>query len=270
MNGAPAVDWAASVPWELAALGLGFIVGSFANVCIHRLPRRLSVVTPRSRCPSCERPIAARDNIPILSWLLLRGRCRSCRAPISVRYPLVEASNGALYTLLAVLHGPTLRSAFLMVFATALLVLALIDLEHKILPNVVTLPGVALGLLASALLGDPPGRALAESAGAAAAGYLGFLVVAESYRRLRGVEGLGQGDWKMAAMLGAFLGWQRLLLTVFLAALAGAVVGLSLMALRRGHGRTELPLGTFLGFAGLLTLFVGDPLVGWYRALLRG
>jgi leader peptidase (prepilin peptidase)/N-methyltransferase len=271
MSGEPwALDWIAPWEWTALALGLGLVVGSFANVCIHRLPRRQSVVAPRSRCPACQRPIAALDNVPILSYLLLRGRCRACRAPISLRYPLVEAANGALYALLAALHGPTLRTAFLMVFATALLVLALIDLEHKLLPNVVTLPGVGVGLLASGLLGDPPGRAVAESAAAAAAGYLGFLLVAEGYRRLRGIEGLGQGDWKMAAMLGAFLGWQRLLLTVFLAALSGAAVGLALVALRRGDGRSELPLGTFLGFAGLVSLFVGDQLVAWYRALLHG
>jgi leader peptidase (prepilin peptidase)/N-methyltransferase len=158
----------------------------------------------------------------------------------------------------------------MMVFATALLVLALIDLEHKLLPDVVTLPGVGLGILANALLADAPGPAALASLGAAAGGYLGFLLVAESYRWLRGVEGLGQGDWKMAAMIGAFLGWQKLLLTVFLAAFSGALVGVTLMAVRRGDGRTELPLGTFLGLAGLAALFVGDPLVAWYRAVLRG
>jgi len=253
--------------WPLVALALGLIVGSFANVCIHRLPLHQSVVTPRSRCPHCGAPISAWDNVPVLSYALLRGRCRFCRAPISPRYPLVEAVNGLLYLGLALQLGPTPRTPVLMAFVTALLVLSLIDLDHHLLPNVITLPGIAVGLAAS-LLPGPPGPLSAVIG--AAGGYLAFWAVAETYRRTRGVEGLGQGDWKMTAMLGAFLGWDQMLLAVFLASVAGTVVGLALIAFRGGNGKYALPLGTFLGLAGIVVTFVGGPVTAWYRSLLHG
>jgi leader peptidase (prepilin peptidase)/N-methyltransferase len=253
--------------WPWMALALGLIVGSFANVCIHRLPERRSVVTPRSRCPRCEAPIGAIDNVPVLSYLALRGRCRRCREPISARYPLVEAANGAMYLALARLHGPTPQAAVAMALVTALLVLSLIDYDHQLLPDAVTLPGVALGLAASFLPGPPtPLGAVAAAAG----GYLAFFAVAKAYQRTRGVEGLGEGDWKMTAMLGAFLGWQKLLLTVFAATLGGTLVGLALMAFGGRTSRHALPLGTFLGIAGIAVVFAGQPVLDWYRELLRG
>jgi leader peptidase (prepilin peptidase) / N-methyltransferase len=252
--------------WPLAALALGLIVGSFANVCIHRLPLRQSVVSPRSRCPHCGTPISAADNVPLLSYALLRGRCRHCRAPISIRYPLIEAANGALYLALAILGGPTPRTLVMMPFVTALLVLSLIDLDHQILPDAITLPGIAAGLAASLLPGPP--SPLGSAAGAAG-GYLALWAVAEIYRRARGVEGLGQGDWKMTAMLGAFLGWDQMLLTVFVATLAGTIVGVMLIVFRGGSGKSKIPLGTFLGLSGLVVTFVGEPVTAWYRGLLH-
>lgn len=248
------------------ALVFGLVVGSFANVCIHRLPLGLSVVTPRSRCPSCGHEITAIENLPVLSWLALRGRCRGCRAPISVRYPLVESANGAGWAALAACFGPSVQTAVWMLFFTALLVLALIDFDHQILPDVITLPGIAAGLLASLLPGAPTPL---DSALSAAAGYVGFWAVATLYRRTRGVEGLGQGDWKMVAMLGAFLGWQPMLLTVFFAALSGTLVGVAMMLVKGRSGRHALPLGTFLAAGGMATLFFGAPLLAWYRGLLR-
>jgi len=253
--------------WPVAALALGLIVGSFANVCVHRLPLGQSVVTPRSRCPHCGAAISAGDNVPLLSYALLRGRCRYCRAPISVRYPLVEAVNGLLYLAIALQFGPTLRALALMAFVTALLVLSLIDLDHHLLPNVITLPGIAVGLAASLLPGPP--TPLSAAIGAAG-GYLAFWAVAEAYRRTRGVEGLGQGDWKMTAMIGAFLGWDQMLLAVFIASVVGTVVGLWLIAFRGGDGKSALPLGTFLGLAGIVVSFVGEPVTIWYRGLLHG
>jgi len=253
--------------WPVAALALGLIVGSFANVCIHRLPLGQSVVTPRSRCPHCGAAISAGDNVPLLSYALLRGRCRYCRAPISVRYPLVEAVNGLLYLAIALQFGPTLRALALMAFVTALLVLSLIDLDHRLLPNVITLPGIAVGLAASLLPGPP--TPLSAAIGAAG-GYLAFWAVAEAYRRTRGVEGLGQGDWKMTAMIGAFLGWDQMLLAVFIASVVGTVVGLVLIAFFGGSGKSKIPLGTFLGLAGIVVSFVGEPVTTWYRGLLHG
>jgi leader peptidase (prepilin peptidase)/N-methyltransferase len=265
------LDWTLllrSPAFETTALLLGLIVGSFANVCIYRLPRRESIVAPPSRCPSCGAPIRARDNVPVLGWLLLRGRCRECRAPISPRYPVVEAANGGLWLALAVARGPRAQTFVEMALVTALLVLGLIDLDHQILPDAITLPGVAVGLVASFLPASPvrPLGALLSAAG----GWLAFAAVAKVYQRLRGVEGLGQGDWKMAAMLGAFLGWQPMLLTVLLAALAGTLVGLAAVAFRGRDMRHALPLGTFLGAAGIGVVFFGDPILSWYRGLFRG
>ncbi len=255
------LDWT----WRAAALLFGLLVGSFANVCIHRLPLRLSVVRPGSRCPHCESAIRAWQNVPVLSFLLLGARCARCRAPISWRYPLVEALNGALWLALAWQHGMQVRAGVLMVLATALIVLALIDLDHQILPDVITLPGIVAGLVVSGLPGWPVGWL--EAGLTAAGGYLAFAAVAESWKRLRGIEALGQGDWKMAAMLGAFLGWQQLLLVVFLASFLGALVGLVLIARHGGDLRRAVPLGTFLSLAALVALFVGQPLLAWYRGL---
>jgi leader peptidase (prepilin peptidase)/N-methyltransferase len=251
-------------PW--LALALGLIVGSFANVVVHRLPLGQSVVSPRSRCPSCQRPIQAIENVPVLSWVALLGRCRGCRAPISVRYPLVEAANGAGYMALAWWLGPQPRALVLMAFFTAMLVLALIDYDHHLLPDAITFPGIAVGLLASLLPGPPTPL---ESALSAAGGYLAFGAVAVTFRKIRGIEGLGRGDWKMAALLGAFLGWQGMLLTAFVAILSATLVGLAVMAFGGKSSKHELPLGTFLAIAGIVTVFVGEPILAWYGNLLR-
>lgn len=267
----PGPDWSLLLrtpAFETTALLLGLVVGSFANVCIHRLPRGQSVVRPPSRCPACGAGIRAYDNLPVLGWLLLGGRCRSCRAPISWRYPLVEAANGLLWLALAILRGPSPRALVEMGLVSALLVLALVDLEHQLLPDAITLPGIAVGIGASFLPGSPVQPLTAVLA--AAGGYLAFAAVAKLYEKTRGVEGLGQGDWKLAALLGAFLGWQEMLLTVLVASLAGTLVGVLLIALKGRDMRYALPFGTFLGAAGVLAVFVGDSLLGWYRGLFGG
>jgi leader peptidase (prepilin peptidase)/N-methyltransferase len=253
-------------PW--VALTYGLILGSFANVCIHRLPLGASVLTPRSRCPHCGAPIAAWDNVPVLSYLVLLGRCRACRSPISARYPLVELVNGVLYFLIARAMGPAPLAFVSMLFATALLILTLVDLDHHLLPDRVTFPGIALGLAKSFLPGASPQPV--EAFASALGGYVLFMIVAKSYEKTRGVEGLGQGDWKMAAMLGAFFGWQKLLLVVLAATLAGSVVGLVMIVARGKTAQYALPLGTFLGLAAMVALLVGDPVLVWYRGLLRG
>jgi len=286
--GMPGPDWTLllrSPAFETAALLFGLVVGSFANVCIHRLPLEFepsagrlgflrdllrqarSVVHPGSHCPRCGRAIRPWDNLPVLSWLLLRGRCRACHLPISARYPAVEAANGLLWLGLALHGGARVGTLVAMVFVTLLLVLTLIDLEHQILPDVLTLPGAASGLLAAFLPGAhvTPRHAVA----AALAGYLTFALVAWAWRRLRGIEALGQGDWKMAALLGSFLGWPGFLLTVLLASAAGSLVGLALIA-RGGAWQSRLPFGSFLGVAGIACAFVGDGVLGWYRTLLVG
>jgi leader peptidase (prepilin peptidase)/N-methyltransferase len=200
-----------------------------------------------------------------VSWLALRGRCRSCRAPIAWRYPAVEASNGLLWLALAAIRGPAVQTFVAMALATALLVLALIDLEHQILPDAVTLPGVAFGLAASLLPGSPV-RPL-EAALAALGGWLAFALVALAWRKLRHIEALGQGDWKMAALLGAFFGPEKLLLVVLLASASGALVGILAILAGKGGLRSRLPLGSFLGVSGLLVVFAGDPLLAAHRRL---
>jgi leader peptidase (prepilin peptidase)/N-methyltransferase len=254
--------------FEWQALLFGLIVGSFANVCIHRLPRGESLVRPRSRCPKCGTPISALDNIPVLSWLFLRGRCRRCRARISWRYPAVEAANGLLWMGLAAALGPTPRAFALMAFSTAVLVLALIDLEHQLLPDVITLPGIAAGLASSVLPGSP--ITPLASALAAAGGFAALTLMNAAYRSARGVDGFGGGDPKMVAMIGAFLGWKGAFLTVFVASAAGALVGVGLMLFRGRTGQHKLPLGSFLGAAALVVVFAGDPLLAWYRGMLGG
>jgi leader peptidase (prepilin peptidase)/N-methyltransferase len=203
----------------------------------------------------------------VLSYLLLRGRCAACRAPISPRYPLVEAANGLLCLGLAAQFGPTPATVARMLLVTALVVLALIDADHQILPDVITLPGIAAGVAVSFVPGWDVGwlQALLAALG----GFAVFGAVGWTWERLRGIEALGRGDWKLAAMLGAFLGWQELLLVVFLGSLAGTLVGLAGMA-RHGYGmRHRLPFGTFLSLAAIAVLFVGRPLIDWYGDLWR-
>ncbi len=250
-------------PW--LALAFGLILGSFANVCVHRLPRGQSVVWPASCCPACVAPIRPTDNVPIVGFLALGGFCRNCRQPISLRYPAVEAANGALYFFIAATRGPNWPAFLAMALATALLVLSLIDLEHHLLPDAITLPGIVAGIAASLLPGPPSPL---ESALAAALGYLGMALVARVARWHYGHEALGQGDWKMVAMLAAFFGGRPTLLVLLLATAAGAAVGLAMIASGRGSRLTRLPLGTFMGMAGLAVLLFGERLLGWYEGLL--
>lgn len=243
---------------------LGLCVGSFLNVCIHRLPRQQSLVTPPSRCPRCGRSLRWFDNIPVVSWLALRARCSQCGAPISFRYPLVELVTAILAVVIVAetVPGPLLASR--LVFTAALIVLFMIDLEHQILPNAVTLPGIVAGVLFS--LVAPPGPVSALVGAALGAGVL--FAIAEGYFRLRGEEGMGMGDVKMLAMIGAFLGWPAVLLTLILSSLSGAVVGVALMATTQHDRRYALPFGTFLAVGALLAMLRGDAMIAWYLRLI--
>ena len=249
----------------IAAVVLGLLVGSFLNVCIYRLPRRESVAWPASHCPSCRRALAWYENVPLVSWLVLRGRCRTCRTPISIQYPIVEAATGALFGAAYYWYGPTPLGIVRTLFGCAMIVLFVIDLQHRILPNVITLPGIAAGFVASLFL--PPGW-LSSLIGIAAGGGILF-AIAEAYYRLRGIEGLGMGDVKMLAMIGAVLGWPLMLLTLVLASFAGSVVGVGLMASGRGGMQAALPFGTFLALGALVASVAGDPILSWYLAFYR-
>jgi leader peptidase (prepilin peptidase)/N-methyltransferase len=242
----------------------GLVVGSFLNVCIYRVPRRESVAWPGSRCTSCGRALAWFENVPVVSWLILRGRCRSCGTSISVMYPLVELVTALLFVGVYLAYGWTLLFAIRLLFACALIVLFVIDLQHQILPNSITLPGIAIGLLCS--LVAPPGVTSALI-GAAAGGGFPFLI-AEVYFRVRGREGMGMGDFKMLAMAGAFLGWPSIWVTLLLACFLGVLIGGGALLVARRDMATRIPFGTFIAAAALVcTLWEPGVLELWERTM---
>ncbi|MBI4888894.1 MAG: prepilin peptidase [Acidobacteria bacterium] len=239
------------------------MVGSFLNVCIHRIPRHESLVWPASHCTACDRRLAWFENVPIVSWLALGGRCRTCGAGISAMYPLVEGATAVVFAGGVAVYGLTPLLGVRLAFASALVVLFAIDLRHQILPDVITLPGIVAGFAASWLL--PPGWL--SSLMGIVAGYVGLLLVAQLYVWVRREEGLGGGDLKMLAMIGAFLGWPLMILTLVLASCAGSIIGVALMASGRGGMKTALPFGTFLAVGALAAAVVGEPILAWYLSL---
>jgi leader peptidase (prepilin peptidase)/N-methyltransferase len=241
------------------AAAYGLVVGSFLNVVIHRLPREESLLRPPSRCPRCGAPVRWFENLPVLSYVVLGGRCRACRAPISPRYPAVELLSGALAVAALLRFGLTAAGVEAMLLLMLLIPLAFIDLEHHLLPDVLTLPGIAVGFAGSLLggLAAPLDAVIGAGVGAA----VPYAVIV-TYRWLRGAEGMGLGDVKLLAMIGAFLGWRGVLLTLGLGATAGAAFGVGLIALGKGRRDTELPFGTFLAGAAALVLFAGPSLLG--------
>lgn len=254
---------------------IGAIIGSFLNVVIHRYPREESIVFPPSRCPHCGTHIKPYDNVPILAWLWLRGKCRTCRAPIDARYPLVELANALFY--LAVFQRTGLSWGFLPLAAlvSMTIVLIYIDLEIQILPDVIDLPGVVIGLAIGAthlgaLYPDLVlSKTLIESITGAVVGAGGLLAIALTYKLVRKIEGMGLGDVKMMAMLGAVLGWEPLLPLLVLASLSGALVGVVVAIKSRKGMQVALPFGVFLGIAFLAVLFFGNELFEvWNRMLL--
>lgn len=252
--------------WDVPVL-IGFVgalIGSFLNVCIHRLPRGESVVRPRSRCPACFLPIRALDNVPVLSFLWLGGRCRRCRAAISYRYPAVEILNGIGYVLIWHRFGATPAAAVYAAFFSALLVVTFIDWDHQIIPNRITLPGIVIGLISAAtvLAGGFADAVL----GAVLGGGLLYAVAVISEWFLK-KEGMGLGDVKLLAMIGAFLGWRAVLVTIFIGALTGSLIGLALMALRVRRREDPIPFGPFLALGAVAALFAGPELIAWYLRL---
>jgi len=241
----------------------GAVVGSFLNVCIYRLPLGKSVVWPASACTKCGRELLWYENIPILSWAVLRGRCRTCATPISVRYPLIEAITAATFGLAWWYFGPGPLLVSRIIFGCALIVLFAIDLEHHLLPNVITLPGIVIGFAFSFL--TEPGWEASLIGLIAGGGVL--YTIAELYYRVRKEEGLGMGDVKMLAMIGAFLGWKLALLTLMLASFAGTIIGLLLIVTRRGGMKYALPFGTFLALGAAAAGSVGPALLDWYLGL---
>ena len=242
----------------------GAAVGSFLNVCIHRLPLKMSLAWPASHCPQCQAPIKPYDNVPVLGYLWLRGRCRQCHAPISLKYPMVEVATAAIFVACFLLFDSAVLVQRL-IFACAMIVLFVVDLEHRILPDVITLPGIVVGLVFSVFL--PPGWVSSLIGLVVGGGSLWLL--GEVYFRLRHEEGMGFGDVKMLAMIGAFLGWKLMLLTLVLSSFIGSVVGVAMIVLNKGNMKYALPFGTFLAIGALVSSAVGDSIVNWYASFYR-
>jgi|SRR5262245_60678342 len=244
----------------LVVFVFGLIIGSFCNVVIYRLPTGESIIRPGSHCRLCSAPLRPWDNIPLLSYLLLRGRCRSCKGRISLRYPCVELACGALYVLLWYKFGLNILFVIYALLTSTLLVVALIDLDHKIIPNTITLPGILLGLGLS--LWALPITPLASLIGLVAGGLFFYLVAVVSK------GGMGGGDIKLIAMIGAFLGWQGAFFTILTGALMGSVVGVGLMLLGKKGRKDKVPFGPFLSFGAIVFTLVGHDLIRWYIGLM--
>ena len=288
-----AIDRAIDVPIPIACafLGvLGAIIGSFLNVVIHRLPREESIVFPNSTCPKCRKAIKAYDNIPILSYLILRGRCRNCGVHISSRYPAVEALTAILFAAVTWHDGVSFALAFDLAFAASMVALVFIDAEHMILPNAITYPGIVFALIARILLpylagpahfDDLPqllnafptlpvvlvsiiGAVIGALAGGGSLWLMGFL-----WEKLRGVEAMGFGDVKMMLMVGAFLGWRLTILTILIGALTGSIAGIAVMYRRGRNMQMMLPFGIFLGIGSIVSLLFGARIIAWYASQFR-
>lgn len=243
-------------PIVWVAVVAGLLIGSFLNVVIARAPDRRSLIRPGSACPQCGAAIGWHDNIPILSFLALRGRCRACAAPISWQYPIVEATTAALFAAAALAFGPTLEAAVVAVELALLVALTAIDWERQLLPDVITLPGIVFGVVANLAIGRLSW--LEALLGVLVGGGL-FLVII-----LASGGGMGAGDMKLAAMLGAFLGWQVVLVSILMAVVGGGLLAVGLMASGRRKRKDPIPFGPFLAGGGAAGLFWGERIVQWY------
>lgn len=240
---------------------LGTIVGSFVNVCVYRLPRHLSVIFPGSHCPSCQQPISPWCNIPLVSYLVLQGYCAACKTRISWRYPLLEFACGLLYVFLYAQWSVSVASVIMVCFITALYIVSYIDMAYTLVPDVITLPGIVLGLVSSALV-TPVGLGNAVLGVGLGGGLLLFAALLGQVLFNR--QGMGLGDVKLLAMVGAFLGWPAVLVTLVLASVSGAGIGLLLIFMKRKGRKEYIPFGPFLALGAFLAAVWGDQLIAWY------
>jgi leader peptidase (prepilin peptidase)/N-methyltransferase len=242
----------------------GAIIGSFLNVCIYRLPDGESVVFPASHCRACSRVLSWYENVPLLSYLLQRGRCRTCGARFSSRYFWVELLTAFLALALVYRFGLTVTTVGYFAFIAALVTITFIDLDHQLIPDAISLPGVAVGLLFSVVT---PRLTFMSSVVGAGIGAGVLLAVALGYKVMTGREGMGGGDIKLLAMIGAFLGWRSVPFTLFAASCVGSIIGVVTMVQRRADGQLALPFGPFLAFGAVCYLFFGEQLIDWYLGL---
>lgn len=244
----------------------GTAIGSFLNACVYRLPRSISLINPRSMCPECHAAIRAYDNIPLLSYVWLLGRCRHCGGRIPLRYPLVELVSGLFAVGVFMRYGLSLESLLIYVFIAALLVVTFIDIDHQIIPDLITCPGIVIGFVASLVVGHITYK---ESLLGIALGGGALFAVAWAYYLCAKKEGMGGGDIKLLAMIGAFLGWKAVVFTVFVASAVGTAVGI-LVALHTRKGRElKVPFGPFLGVGAMVFIFFGPQIIDWYVRIAR-
>jgi len=244
----------------------GAMVGSFLNVCIHRLPKEESIVRPGSHCPKCKTPIRFYDNIPLLSYLLLGGKCRHCKAPISIQYPIVEAITALSSFFLFITYGVSLSFIYYFSFVAALIAITVIDLYHQIIPDVISLPGIVIGLLGSLVI---PQITFWSSLIGVISGGGSLFLVATVYQWLFKREGMGGGDVKLLAMIGAFLGWKAVILTILLSSFIGSIIGITVMLIKGKDFKYAIPFGPFLALGAVISLFWGENLTSWYLYMNR-
>lgn len=253
----------------LFSLLFGLAVGSFLNVCIYRIPLKKSIITPPSGCTACGSRIKFYDNIPVLSYFILRGRCRDCGAPFSILYPAVELATGlismALYTRFNVLNHSLPQYFIFFTFVSALICISFIDLEHQIIPDVISIPGIIMGFLLSLFFHH---LTWVDSLAGIAAGGGILLLVAVVFEALMKKEGMGGGDVKLLAMIGAWLGWKAVPFVILASSLTGSVLGIFALLLSGMGLRTKIPFGPFLAFGAILYIFFGKELIDWYFNLL--
>ena len=245
---------------------MGLCIGSFLNVCIYRLPESKSIVHPRSMCPNCDTLIPFYDNIPLFSYLWLKGQCRRCKVKISMRYPMVELLGGLVALGTYLRFGLTIETLIYYVFIAALLVVTFIDLDHRIIPDVITLPGIPICFAASFAL---PAITYKDALLGILVGGGSLFLVAWVYTLLTKKEGMGGGDIKLLAMMGAIVGWQGVLFTIFVASLVGTLAGFAVMLQSRKGMKLAVPFGPFLSIGSITYIFFGTELVTWYLNLLR-
>jgi leader peptidase (prepilin peptidase)/N-methyltransferase len=240
----------------------GMCIGSFLNVCIYRLPSSMSIINPsRSFCPRCNSSIPFYDNIPVFSYLWLKGRCRNCKEPIPLRYPLVELMTGILAIAILFMFGLTLESVVYFVFISALLVITFIDIDHKIIPDIITIPGIPIGLAASFVL---PAMTFKSSLIGLLVGGGSLMLVAWIYSLVTRKEGMGGGDIKLLGMIGTFIGWKGVIFTIFTASLVGTLVGIIVMLQKRENLKFAIPFGPFLSIGAMSYVFFGEKVLFWY------
>ena len=243
------------------AFVFGAVVGSFLNVCIFRLPQEQSIVLPSSHCLSCKRPIAFYDNIPLISFIVLQGKCRNCKTPLSYQYPLVELLTGVTSLACIIKWGVTFNALSIFIYIAALIVITFIDFEHKIIPDVISLPGILYGLLLSLVLSR---ITFLDSLLGVLLGGGSLLLVAGVYYLLTKQEGMGLGDVKLLAMMGAFLGWKSILFIIMIGSFTGAVIGIAVMLIKHKGRRYAIPFGPFLSLGAVCYIFYGKEIIFWY------